>query len=155
MNNGFDILNIDGSIVKSIRFYEEWVLSRVPKVKWLGNDAVFLYDPYNIPKDHAFFHRIVLDSNNDRMTPVPIDISKQRAIRVQDVCFSPFRSFCLIVWAPSIMNGECTVDLYDTKTWEILGEIETSYYHDASFSACESFACVCTEEHLYRIELPN
>lgn len=147
-HNGFDIVTLNGDLVKPLCFDSVSVLSRIIRGKWLNKEKILALHPLSLSSAYNII-QIIPWKRTDHLDTDAFATKTEKSSRVFfDIRMSPHRNYMSYVWIDMLRDGRFSIEIYEAKSNKKLNEYWVDSYTDIAFSDDEKHIFVCSEEFM-------
>ena len=151
--NGFDFVNVNGILMKSLRYNDKGVLSKIIRGKWINMHKIIAVYPSALNAPYDMMQKIdwnALDSiDTTRSEPI---MEKKHKIFF-DICMSPKRNYIVYIYIDLLHKGKYNIRIYRADELMVY-ETTVDNYTDIEFSDNEKYIFICSDLFL-KIDLEN
>ncbi len=141
---GFDIVTLDGNLMKSLCFADNTLLNNSVKGKWLNEEEILVlhHRSFFAPCDKV---QMIPWKTANQIDANTIAIEIEKSLKgYSDMRMSPQRSYMVIVWLD--MQTHYSIEIYKAGSNKKLFEFPVEHYIDIAFSDDEKYLFVCSKE---------
>ncbi len=145
---GFDILSLDGSCLKSLRYAEndQRVLGMILGAKWLNEDEILVLYPLGPQESFDAFQIIPWRESEE----LHLDLTEIVVERGQQLLWgfhiSPERRFIAMVHR--LLDSSLIIQFYTTQGLKKIFEVAADDYLDLTFSQNDRYGLICAKPYL-------
>lgn len=144
---GIDVLDKDGTCLKSLRYHDARVNREILRGGWLNEDEVLMVYPriYDEPYDD---HQIIQWRSAVSLKYAANNWKIERAGNgLSSVCISPMRNYIAYIWINMESVGY-KVGIYSFQSLQKIAEFAVEHYPNATFSNDDKYFFLCSDKYL-------
>lgn len=147
-HNGFEILSVDGSSIKSLRYSDNKdILNILMKAVWLNKNEIMAIYPLQMPSPFDSFQKILWQTSET----IHLDLAQIMIPNQSRILFTPSisqnRRYIVLKWLNWQKGGDNIIQIYSTKDMERIHEISVNSLPDIAFSENEKYCFICAEPY--------
>lgn len=147
-HTGFDVLTLDGTCLKSLRFRDGQTFLKSVNGKWLDADNFVIIYPMSVKYTYDIFQSISWRLFDSIPHYSSHSIIERPGKAFYDVLISPNRNFITWIWMDLLHGGRYVIEVHKLDTMEKINEYTVSLYMNTCFSDDDRYLFLCSEEFM-------